>query len=111
MVDDGKTVAMLRRRPDETVAHLLIRLDEAIGKAKATGHRPAYRRDQRQLAKRNLRGRQLRPWAPYQREPEVTLEIGRVRMKSIEELKSKYAERAVERAGCWLLDVNAAPDL
>jgi len=31
-------------------------------------------------------------------------------MKSIEELKSKYAERAVNRAGCWLLDVNAALD-
>jgi len=37
--DGKKTVAMLRRRPNETVAQLLIRLDEAIGKAKATGQR------------------------------------------------------------------------
>jgi hypothetical protein len=35
--DGNKTLAMLRRRPDETVAQLLNRLDEAIGEAKATG--------------------------------------------------------------------------
>jgi hypothetical protein len=37
--DGKKTVAMLRRRPNETVAQLLARLDDAIGKAKATGQR------------------------------------------------------------------------
>jgi len=35
--DGKKTVAMLRRRPNESVAQLLARLDEAIAKAKATG--------------------------------------------------------------------------
>lgn len=35
--DGKKTLAMLRRRSGETVAQLLNRLDEAIGKAKATG--------------------------------------------------------------------------
>jgi hypothetical protein len=37
--DGKKTVAMLRRRPNETVRQLLTRLDDAIGKAKATGQR------------------------------------------------------------------------
>jgi len=37
--DGKKTLAMLRRRPGETVPQLLMRLDEAIGKAKATGQR------------------------------------------------------------------------
>ena len=35
--DGKKTLAMLRRRPGETVSQLLNRLDEAIGNAKANG--------------------------------------------------------------------------
>jgi hypothetical protein len=37
--DGKKTLAMLRRRPTESVAQLLLRLDEAIGQAQTTGQR------------------------------------------------------------------------
>ena len=37
--DGKKTLAMLRRRPDEAIPNLLARLDAAIGTAIATGTR------------------------------------------------------------------------